>query len=208
MHRHTHIPVKAIKDFQGSYFAAFPCHTRWHAYVAQTLIDAGSITSLLGRRRTFFGRRRDPATIREAVAFEPQSITADTIDRGLLAVWRSKAVELLLQVHDSILVQYPEEREDEIVPMLYKLIEQTIVLRGDRRFVIPAEAKVGWNWSDANEENPDGLKKYNGHDSRRRCLRTSATTIVDRGIFRVNKRHPILGEVQEMVSDNGNRRSA
>jgi DNA polymerase-1 len=206
MHRHTHIPVKVIKDFQAGYFAAFPCHLRWHSYVAQTLIDRGSITSLLGRRRTFFGRRRDPATIREAVAFEPQSITADTIDRGLLAVWKSRQVELLLQVHDSILVQYPESSEDDIVPMLRNLVEQSssITLRGDRKFTIPAEAKVGWNWSDANEENPDGLKKYIGHDSRRRCPRASETTIVDRGVFRVNERYPIVGKIPAMVSDNSN----
>jgi hypothetical protein len=43
-----------------------------------------------------------------------------------------------------------------------------------RRFVVPTEAKVGWNWGDENLDpkkgllNPDGLVKYKGHDTRRR----------------------------------------
>ena len=70
-------------------------------------------------------------------------------------------------MHDSILFQYREEDEDWIIPKALSFIEQTIRLKGDRDFVIPAEAKIGWNWSD-DKEDPDSLRKWTGHDDRKR----------------------------------------
>ena len=112
------------------------------------------------------------------MAFEPQSITADLIDRGLLSIWRADICQVLLQVHDSVLVQYPEDQEDTVLPRILSLIEQPIQVR-DRAIIVPAEAKTGWNWADASPSNPDGLKKYSGHDIRRRTS-FPKTSLLDR----------------------------
>jgi len=104
--------------------------------------------------------RNDQDTLREAVAFEPQSVSVEILNRVMLNVWRANIVQLLLQVHDSILFQYPEEKEAEILPQVLKLFEYPVRLRGGRNLVIPAEVKTGYNWAPKSDENPQGLSKW------------------------------------------------
>ena len=160
MARATHIPLSDIKAFQHNYLAQFPAFPLWWRWVQEALRDTRQITTLLGRQRCFLGQWKDADTIRQAVAYEPQSITADTIDRGLLALWQAnKPIQLLLQVHDSILFQFPEGLEESIVPWAVDTIQQVVPLKGGRSFMIPGEAKVGWNWSD-DRSDPDSMRKY------------------------------------------------
>lgn len=179
MARHTKLPVDVITDFQRRYFNEFPLEL-WHTGVQSQLLTHGYLVTLLGRKRWFFGRRNDDTTLREAIAYEPQSITSDTINRGMLALWRENICQLLLQVHDSILVQYPEDLEDTLLPRILKLVEQPITLSSGRVVTIPAEAKVGWNWANWSPTNPDGLKELKGQKDERR--RQPQTTIMDRSL--------------------------
>jgi len=110
--RHTKLDTKTVADFQARYFAAFPAHHLWHAKVASDLRQWGNLTTLTDRKRWFFGRRNDDATIREAIAYDPQGSVGDILNRGMLNVWRANICELLLQIHDAILIQYPENHED------------------------------------------------------------------------------------------------
>lgn len=162
MARATHIPLANIVAFQRAYLAQFPSFPLWWEWVERQVRDVRRIVSLTGRQRHFFGHPRDPETIRKAVAYEPQNITADVIDRGLLAVWRANFCQLLLQVHDSILFQFPADREAEIVPRALALVQQTFHLKDGRDFMIPAEAKTGFNWADFRKDNPDpdALQKW------------------------------------------------
>lgn len=158
-----------IAEFQKKYFAAFPCIGMYHDWVREELKSTHQITTLFGRRRTFFGRNFEETTVREAVAYGPQSMTADEIDRGLLNLFRGNRVDLLLQVHDSILFQYPEEQEAEIIPWAMEQLRIPLVLAKDRPFVVPVDAKIGWNWGEWHEtKNPDGLVKWKGQDKRAR----------------------------------------
>jgi DNA polymerase I len=168
MARHTKAPVKEITTFQENYFRNFACIPAYHEYVKFQLENYAQLTTLFGRRRFFFSRPSDPATLREAVAYSPQSMTADEIDTGILNLWRANRVQLLVQVHDSILFQYPEELENEIVPWALETLKAPLDLIGGRRFVVPTEAKVGWNWGERHDNNPDGLIKWKGSDSRKR----------------------------------------
>ena len=184
MAKHTKLDQKLIAEFQAKYFAAFPAHRQWHANVAQELWTNGYLTSLSGRRRWFFGRRNDDATIREAIAFDPQGSVGDILNRGMLAVWRLNRVQLLLQIHDAILVQYPEEQEPDLIPLLLKTIQIPIPLKHNRTLTIPAEAKVGWNWGEFDAvKNPDGLAKFSNSrpDTRRRSA-APKTSLLDRVI--------------------------
>lgn len=191
MAKHAKVQVPLIEDFQTRYFRGFPTIRKWHEWVARSLRETGELITLLGRRRFFFGRADDAATQREAVAYAPQSMTADEIDRGILNLWRANRVQLLIQVHDSILLQYPEELEPVILPWALEALKTTIELKGGRLFTVPTEAKVGWNWGDRSDwtkrdfekglcteaqigtckDNPDGLVKWKGHDERTRQRR-------------------------------------
>lgn len=118
------------------------------------------------------GRRWDDSTIREAVAYNPQSSVADILNSGLLNLWRAnlQSVDLLMQVHDAVLIQYDEAREDELLPQCMKLIELEVPLFYGRTLRIPSEAKTGWNWGYHSDKNPDGIKTYRATDDRKRQL--------------------------------------
>lgn len=177
MARHTKVDRRAIEDFQRAYFSAFPCigsydrnhhDDNWHNRVRRAIKESASITTLLGRRRFFFGRHTDDETIRAAIAYEPQSMTADEIDTGIIKVWRGNRVWLMLQVHDSLLIQCRENEVDEVVPWALEQLRTRIILARGREFAVPVEAKVGWNWGDYSADNPDGLVKWKGSETRKR----------------------------------------
>ena len=176
------IVVSVVEEFQQLYFAGFPVLTDWHAYIRNELRESNTLTTLWGRRRQFHGRPEDAKVIREATAYAPQSMTAENINKGLVNIFNNRmpkgwenAVWIHLQVHDSLLISYPEEMEDEVVPWALEQIRCKLVLAKGREFVVPTEAKVGWNWGDmivddktGKIENPNGLIKYKGHDKRTR----------------------------------------
>jgi DNA polymerase I len=186
MAKHTKTAVELIEDFQKRYFAGFPCIKEWHEHIKAMLKDEGQITTLFGRRRCFFGRPTEDSTLREAIAYAPQSMTADEINEGMLNLFRTNRVQLLVQVHDSLLFQYPEEEEDEIIPMALEKLRVPLVLARGREFAVPVDAKTGWNWGDTTfwskddfksglcpedkintaKENAEGLVKWKGHDKR------------------------------------------
>lgn len=188
MAKHARIPLQTAKDFQAEYFKAFPCIPAWHKNVFWQLENLGYLISPFGRRRFFFGRPKDGSTQRDAVAHVPQSMTADEINTALLKLWRADRVQLLGQVHDSMLFQFPEHLRDEVVSWAMELAQTKLVLERGREFVVPVEAKTGWNWGNYQEwthkdfldgkcsesqigtckENPDGLKKWRGGDERKR----------------------------------------
>lgn len=168
MAKHARLPIPLVKDFQARYFEAFPCIPAWHDSIHYALEHFSQLTTPFSRRRFFFGRPKDPATRREAVAYQPQSMTADEINKGILNLWRANRVQLLMQVHDSILFQYPEHLESEIIPWAMQALRTTLRLAKDRDFTVPIDAQVGWNWGYAGPSNLDGLKKWKGGDDRKR----------------------------------------
>jgi DNA polymerase I-like protein with 3'-5' exonuclease and polymerase domains len=171
------VDIELIQEFQPKYFQAFPAHLRWHAWVEGEVQKNGMLINLTRRKRQFWGRRNDPATIREAIAYDPQGSLADIVNSGMLQVWRSRSVQLLMQVHDAIVVQYPEEKEDEIIPLILSQLRYPLNVKG-REFIIPYGAKTGFNFGEYNEKaNPFGLKSWKGGDKRKRPKEVS---ILDR----------------------------
>ena len=160
MSKHTKIEQSIIKDFQALYFQTFPAIQRLHAWVEQQIKDTGHLVTPFGRKRWFFGRRDDRDTLKQAVAFLGQSMTADEMNHAMLALWRLNMVQILLQGHDSILIQYPEEKESEIIPTVLRAMRVPLELEAGRQFVVPVDVKVGWNWGLANNDNPNGLGKW------------------------------------------------
>ena len=168
MAKHSKLPVSTVKEFHANYFGAFPCLPAWHQSIFWSLKNLGQLTTPFGRRRFFLERPEEDSTRREAVAHQPQSMTGDQINNGILRLWRGDRVQLLVQVHDSILFQYKEEEEAEMLAWAMDILPTKLVLKRDREFIVPTDAAVGWNWGYASPDNPDGLKKWKGEDSRKR----------------------------------------
>lgn len=176
--KQTGIPQHLVSDFQPKYMKAFPAHPRWHEWVKQKLIKDGFITTFMGRRRFFFGRRWEHDTHKAAVAYEPQSSIRDYLSRGILKVWGANICQILLDMHDAILIQYPEELENEVVPAVQRLLEIEVPLMNGRTLIIPTEAVCGWNWGYAYNDkkeliNPNGLTPFSGNDQRTRVQQES-----------------------------------
>ena len=126
----------------------------------------------MGRKRHFFGRPNDDATLREAIAFVPQSTTADRMNLGLWRMWKrlgASRIQLLGQVHDSVIFEFHEGDEGVVGEALE--LTKVPLRHGARSMTVGAEAKVGWNWGAYDQgANPDGLRKWSATtpDSRER----------------------------------------
>lgn len=96
-------------------------------------------------------------------------------------------VELLAQTYDSITFQYREsEDEDDIIGEVLQRIRVELSRPNGRSYIVPGEAKVGWNWGGRVSQedveravkdgkrpprlNPNGLVKWRKgqRDTRRR----------------------------------------
>jgi DNA polymerase-1 len=157
---HTHCPVKQGEAAYERYFAWAPKVKAWQREKREELQRTGVLTTPLERRCQFFGRLKDPHTIRQAISFIPQGMTADIINIGLWSVWKEMdpwTVQLLAQVHDAILFEYDEEEEETVIPRVLALLRVPVRMRDDRIMVIPVEAELGWNWGHRTKDNPRGM---------------------------------------------------
>lgn len=175
------IELSVAEQFRERYLEAYPGLPRYWRWVAEQLQTTHRLTTPFGRQRQFFGRPNDDTTLREAIAFLPQSTTADRTNLVLWRIWKLEPeIRLLGQTYDSVLFEFPEGRDDLVEAALRHF---QVVLWGPgrpgtsaRRYMVPAEAKVGWNWGYRCEPkdleraraagkplprlNPDGLGKF------------------------------------------------
>lgn len=186
--RHLKVPQAIMEEFQARYcrgrpanpkkgspeiVPAYPSISRYWQWVATELQTVQQLTNLFGRRRHFFGRPNDDATLREAVAFLPQSTTADRMNLGLWRVWKyMPQVQLLAQTYDSITFQVPDRFLDEAVAEALLHIQVKLEAPNGRKYTVPGSAAIGWNWGYASETNPNGLVKWSPTkpDTRTRVL--------------------------------------
>ena len=194
----TQLPIRVVKEFQPTYFAAFPAHQRWQDWVKEQLHQTGKLISLTGRQRYFFGRRNDPATLREAIAFDPQCSLADIVNTAMLRIWRDRSAIVVMHDHDALTFMYPEHLEDTIIPQITEKLTIPISLANGRTLRIPYDVETGWNkghWCCGErkpeckgckrEKNLDGLKTYKEHDKRKR---SPTLGVLDRVVYSTNRK--------------------
>lgn len=180
MAKHLAVDKELMEEFQIRYFKAFPGISRWHGEVARQLQLHGWIETPLGRVRHFFGRKSDDATLREAIAFVPQSVIGEGVNLGIWRVWKylthglspddPRWAQVMAQLHDAGLFLFKEEHEATVIPEIKKLMTLRATVRG-RSMVIPCSAETGWNWRHYDKvENVDGIKKWSGKDERQRAV--------------------------------------
>ncbi len=201
--RHLKIPQAVAADFQALYckggrlqsgeqaVAAFPAIPRLWQWIALQLQTTRQLCTPFGRRRHFFARPGDDATLREAIAFMPQSTTADRTNLALFRIWKKMPeVQVLAQTHDSITFQAPEGQDAAIVKRALELMRVELKRPSGQPYVVPGEAKVGWNWGPyASPEdveagrsprpNPGGLRKFKPGQAEDR-VRPQAVHVLDR----------------------------
>lgn len=173
MAMHLKIDKKICEEFQAQYFEAFPELHEWQLEVIAQIQQFGKMTTILGRERTFWGRPEDPATHREAIAYEPQSVVADVMNEGLKRVqaWLMKECDyarvmahtdagLLAQVHDAGLFLIPMDGAEDILSGILSRMVVPVEWPGLGTMAIPAEMSVGLSWGKEKPKNPAGLRPW------------------------------------------------
>ena len=84
--------------------------------------------------------------MKEALAYVPQSTVADLVNQALIEL-NKEGFELLLQVHDSIVLQCNEDDVEETVKKVKQVMTRPLEI-GGRVLVIPVDTKVGKNWGE------------------------------------------------------------
>jgi DNA polymerase-1 len=128
--------------------SANPRTVHWWREVEDQLRSTRIITNPWGRRRFFMGEITDD-TVREAIAFGPQSTVADLLNMALRRIWQTipHEIDLLLQIHDALVFQAPESQ----IPILSQEVGELMLLPltiKERTLTIPSDLAVGPNWGD------------------------------------------------------------
>ena len=146
---HAGISQNEAKALLQRYFDTFPKIKEWQLRIQTELRKTRTLTTPFGRKRTFFGRGEQ--LYREAYAYIPQSTVADYLNLALIRLKeRYPEAEVMLQVHDSIVIQCLESKVQEWIRRLLDAFSISLLVNG-REMVIPVEFKVGKSWGDMKE---------------------------------------------------------
>jgi DNA polymerase-1 len=145
------IPAYEAKKLLQKFYDASPNLVKWHYEIADKLKRDRTIVTPTGRKRIFFGRYSSEL-IRQVVAFIPQETVVTVLNQGIINIYNTlckeyRDVEVLLQVHDSVLIQHSPDKVDYIHKRLKELMKVDLTING-RTFYIPVEIKSGYNWRD------------------------------------------------------------
>jgi DNA polymerase-1 len=158
--RQAGIPMNEAQEFVKAYFNGFP---NIKAFIEDTKRKArqdGYVETLLGRRRYFpilEATMRDNRTRvmqaqaeREAVNHPVQGSAADIMKLAMIDVHRKLAeggyrARMLLQVHDELVLEAPEDEVEQVSELVKATMEAAYELDPP----LKADVGVGPNWTDA-----------------------------------------------------------
>lgn len=134
------------KQWRKDYLALHPnLESVWWPEVRYEVSKNGAITNALGRRKRFIGRWSD-TMLREAVAYYPQSTIADLTHLGIHRVdARLPYAKVLVNMHDGSVIQIPEDKLDEALPIIRECFTIPLTVKGET-FTIPVDLKAGHSW--------------------------------------------------------------
>lgn len=139
----------ASERAKRNYFGMFPGIPRWHRRVEEQLIRTRSVSNRFGYKRTYFDRIE--GLLPQALAWVPQSTVGLVINEG----WENLAarvpeVDVLLQVHDSLVIQFHKKHYPHILPRIHECM--LIEIPYPETLVIPAGIKLSHrSWGDCKE---------------------------------------------------------
>ena len=148
---HLNVPEAVGQEFQDRYFDRFSGVPEWQKAVQIELQSFGKLTNALGRERVFFGRLDSRETLKEALAWYPQSLISDILKIGMLRVWREfemtqePVVRLHADMHDGLLMSIREDHLDAVVPHIKRLMTVPVAFPAGTMTMVPDFA-VGYQW--------------------------------------------------------------
>lgn len=135
-----------VDAFQAAWFKLNPGIRLWHQRVEHSIHTTRGVENKLGFRITYFDRPDN--ILPKAVAWIPQSTVAGVCSRGGIGIHENLPwLQLLLQVHDSVVFQLPYHRDN---PSSYESIRRHLEIEipyPNDPLVIPwglATSKSNW----------------------------------------------------------------
>lgn len=154
----TGVDRSTAADFIKTYFEKFP---GIRAYMDETKAEAkerGYVSTLFGRKCHIPGiRERNPQrrafAERQAINAPIQGTAADIMRRAMTrmpdAIHAVDGARMLLQVHDELVFEVPEGREDALITVVKQVMEQAHEPAIHLSVPIDVEAQAAKNWNDA-----------------------------------------------------------
>ena len=153
--RTLRIPFKTAQEYIAQYFARYQGIKAYMDEVVASAREYGYVTTLRGRRRYLPDLRSNSpqllsAAERVAVNTPIQGTAADVIKLAMLAIatrLRTSGLRarMLLQVHDELLFEVPENETDCVGALVRESMEQVMPLKVPLRVDIGS----GCNWAEA-----------------------------------------------------------
>jgi DNA polymerase I-like protein with 3'-5' exonuclease and polymerase domains/uracil-DNA glycosylase len=141
------LSVREVERIQKWYFGKFPRIKKWQDDFKKQVALRRYVENVFGYRCYFFDRISDD-TFREAIAWLPQSTVGILINHALVNIDENLSwAQLLLQVHDSLVGQFPTRMGDWAVQQIVQQAE--IPLPYSDPLVIPVGVKTSLkSWGD------------------------------------------------------------
>ncbi len=143
------------KEFINLYYQKYP---RVEEFLENTVKEAqekGQVETLFGRKRQVPElRHRDKLTQqagrRIALNTPIQGTAADLMKKAMIDIWREikrkrLASKMIIQVHDELVFEVPDEERDELEALVKERMEKVFPLK------VPLKVHLGWgiNWAEA-----------------------------------------------------------
>ena len=105
--------AQEVERIQQWYYGKFPEIKTWQEDIIAQVTSRRYVENVFGYREYIFDRI-EGTIFNQAVAWVPQSTVACLINRGYHNIFRAEpAIQILLQVHDSLAGQYPTKLRDQ-----------------------------------------------------------------------------------------------
>jgi len=149
------VTVAEARDYMDRYFATYTGVKQYMEQVVETARQQGYVETLLHRRRNLPELKSSNFNLRafgERVALNMpvQGTAADIMKLAMVRVedrlqQEGLKAQLIMQVHDELIVECPEEEKEQVEQLLAQEMEQVMQLS----VPLVAEAHSGRNWLEA-----------------------------------------------------------
>jgi DNA polymerase-1 len=151
---------KEAQKFYDDYFTKFNGLAKYLDSVKADTVRSGYTETLFGRRRYFDGIKSKIPFIRAmaermAINAPIQGTGADIVKLAMIKVeeYLKKEnllgkVNLLLQVHDELVFEMPEDLVSKIAPKIEEIMQNVVDIEKTKGVVCEVEYKVGDNWGE------------------------------------------------------------
>lgn len=132
---------------------AYPGIPVWHKTTRELLNKDRTLVNCFERKRVFMDAW-GPELFDAAYSFIPQSTVFDITRTAMVKIYREiPGMDLLAQVHDSVLTQYDDSDLEEVAEVCGLIANDFMNPRmeyNSRSFQIKTDVKIGYKWGDEN----------------------------------------------------------